>query len=127
MNNIRRIQELSEKELQLGVAGTRASWHEDFRSSAYVFVGGLDSELNEGDLIQVFSQFGEVVDCHLLRDKKTGLSKCAAFIAFEDQRSTDLAVDNMNGISVCGLSHSLNLTSLGSSACQQNHSSRSHS
>lgn len=100
MNNVRQIQDLSEKELKLGIAGTRGSWHEDFRASAYIFVGGLDNELSEGDLIQVFSQFGEIVDCHLLRDRKSGLSKGSAFIAFEDQRSTDLAVDNLNGISV---------------------------
>ena len=35
-----------------------------------------------------------------MRDKETGKSKGFAFLAFEDQRSTVLAVDNMNGITV---------------------------
>lgn len=44
---------------------------------------------------------GEIIDCNLIRDKATGKSKGFAFIAFEDQRSTVLAVDNMNGIKAC--------------------------
>jgi RNA recognition motif-containing protein len=39
-----------------------------------------------------FSRYGEVVDANLVRDKGTGKSKGFAFIAYEDQRSTNLAV-----------------------------------
>lgn len=42
------------------------------------------------------------MDVNLVRDKKTGKSKGFAFLAYEDQRSTILAVDNFNGISLCG-------------------------
>jgi len=38
----------------------------------------------------------------LIRDRKTGKSKGFCFLAFEDQRSTILAVDNLNGQEVCG-------------------------
>ena len=37
------------------------------------------------------------MDCHLVRDRSTGKSKGFAFVCFDDQRSTVLAVDNMNG------------------------------
>ena len=37
---------------------------------------------------------------HLVRDPGTGKSKGFAFLAYEDQRSTILAVDNFNGIKV---------------------------
>lgn len=53
--------------------------------------------MNEGDIVTVASQFGEIVDCRLARDAKTGKSLGFAFIAYEDQRSTVLAVDNLNG------------------------------
>ncbi len=43
-------------------------------------------------------RWGEIVNLNLLRDKKTGKSKGFAFICYEDQRSTILAVDNFNGI-----------------------------
>ena len=58
--------------------------------------------MNEGDITIVFSQYGEIVDVHLIRDKSTGKSKGFAFLAYEDQRSTVLAVDNFNHAEVCG-------------------------
>ncbi|KAI8898587.1 hypothetical protein BC833DRAFT_589114 [Globomyces pollinis-pini] len=48
----------------------------------------------------MFSQFGEVIDINLVRDKATGKSKGFCFIGFEDQRSTVLSVDNFNGYSI---------------------------
>ncbi|XP_044490477.1 zinc finger CCCH domain-containing protein 25 isoform X2 [Mangifera indica] len=48
------------------------------------------------------SRYGEIVDVNLVRDKGTGKSKGFAFIAYEDQRSTVLAVDNLNGAQVLG-------------------------
>lgn len=53
-----------------------------------------------GDVICVFSQYGEIVNINLIRDKKTGKQKGFCFICYEDQRSTVLAVDNLNGIKV---------------------------
>ena len=35
-------------------------------------MGGLPYQLTEGDLLAVFSQHGEVVDVHLVRDKQSG-------------------------------------------------------
>jgi len=95
-NRIKEIVNLCNKELERGTPSS-ASWHAAYKNSAYVFAGGLPYKLNEGDIIQVFSQVGEIVDCNLLRDKKTGKSKGSCFIAYEDQRSTVLAVDNFNG------------------------------
>lgn len=47
-------------------------------------------------------RWGEIVNINLIRDKKTGKSKGFAFICYEDQRSTVLAVDNFNGIKLAG-------------------------
>ncbi len=58
--------------------------------------------MNEGDIVIVASQFGEVVDCRIARDQKTGKSLGFCFLAYEDQRSTVLAVDNLNGQTICG-------------------------
>jgi RNA-binding motif X-linked protein 2 len=54
--------------------------------------------MSEGDVIAVFSQYGEVVNINLVRDKTTGKTKGFCFLCYEDQRSTILAVDNLNGI-----------------------------
>ena len=45
-------------------------------------------------------RYGEIANINLVRDKKTGKSKGFCFICYEDQRSTILAVDNLNGIKV---------------------------
>ena len=37
--------------------------------SAYIFVSNLNYGMNEGDIVIVFSEFGEVVDIRLARDK----------------------------------------------------------
>lgn len=47
-----------------------------------------------------WSFFHQIVNINLVRDKKTGKSKGFAFLCYEDQRSTILAVDNFNGIRV---------------------------
>ena len=47
-------------------------------------------------------RWGEIVDINLPRDKTTGKTKGFGFIMYEDQRSTVLAVDNMNGSQVLG-------------------------
>ncbi|KAG5453307.1 RNA-binding motif protein, X-linked 2 [Clonorchis sinensis] len=90
------------RELGLGYTGTASSWHRQYKDSAWIFIGGLNFELTEGDIICVFSQYGEVVNINLVRDKKTGISKGFAFLCYEDQRSTVLATDNLNGIKLAG-------------------------
>ncbi|KAL8993235.1 MAG: hypothetical protein Q9169_006502 [Polycauliona sp. 2 TL-2023] len=101
MNGIREIQRLNKLELENGVA-PEASWHRDHADSAYIYIGGLPFDLSEGDIITVFSQFGEPTFVKLVRDKETGKSKGFAFLKYEDQRSTDLAVDNLGGTTVMG-------------------------
>ncbi|TDH72491.1 hypothetical protein CCR75_002501 [Bremia lactucae] len=96
MNVIAEIQRLNDREFELNVP-LSGSWHQKYSESAWIFIGGLQFELSEGDVLCVVSQFGEIEDIHLVRDGKTGKSKGFAFIKFEDQRSTILAVDNLNG------------------------------
>lgn len=79
-----------------------ASWHADYRDTAYIYIGGLPFELTEGDIIAIFSQFGEPVYVNLIRDKESGKSKGFAFLKYEDQRSSDLAVDNLGGTTILG-------------------------
>ncbi|KAK2796511.1 hypothetical protein FQN50_009524 [Emmonsiellopsis sp. PD_5] len=101
MNAIRQVQALNKRELENAVP-PEASWHADYRDTAYIYIGSLPYELSEGDILTIFSQYGEPVHLNLVRDKETGKSKGFAFLKYEDQRSTDLAVDNLGGASVLG-------------------------
>ncbi|KAM7360611.1 RNA-binding motif protein, X-linked 2 isoform 3-T3 [Cochliomyia hominivorax] len=96
LTNMKNVLKLSEQELK-GSMG-KGSWHDMYRDSAWIFVGGFPYTLTEGDIICVFSQYGEIVNINLVRDKNTGKSKGFCFICYADQRSTILAVDNFNGI-----------------------------
>ena len=109
---------MNERELEAGVAGTKNSWHMEYKDSAWIFLGGLPYEMTEGDVICMFSQYGEVVrvlvktvldlmfyffmkvHINLIRDHGTGKSKGFGFLCYMDQRSTILAVDNLNGVKV---------------------------
>jgi len=99
--NVKNINKMNEREAQMGIE-QKNSWHNMYKHSAWVFVGGLNFELTEGDIVCVFSQYGEIVNINLIRDKKTGKSKGYGFLCYEDQRSTVLAVDNLNGIKLVG-------------------------
>ncbi|CAB3238850.1 unnamed protein product [Arctia plantaginis] len=99
MTNVKNVLKLSEREL---ANNSKSSWHDQYKGSAWIFVGGLPYDLTEGDVICVFSQYGEIVNINLVRDKATGKSRGFSFICYEDQRSTILAVDNLNGIKILG-------------------------
>jgi len=101
LTNVRNIQNLNLRELDAGTPFAR-SWHQQYRDSAWVFVGGLDYELTEGDVITVFSQYGEINSINLVRDKEKGKSKGFGFVCYKNQLSTVLAVDNLNSIKLCG-------------------------
>ncbi|EGT48209.1 hypothetical protein CAEBREN_24057 [Caenorhabditis brenneri] len=101
ITNIKNQNRMNERELSLGYAGDlKKSWHQTYKDSAWIYIGGLSYALSEGDVIAVFSQYGEVMNVNLIRDKDTGKSKGFAFLCYKDQRSTVLAVDNFNGITL---------------------------
>ncbi|OAP61092.1 hypothetical protein AYL99_03293 [Fonsecaea erecta] len=101
MNAIRQTQLLNKRELE-NATPPSASWHADYRDTAWIYIGGLHLGLTEGDVIIVFSQYGNPTHLNLIRDKETGKSKGFAFLKYEDQRSCDLAVDNLGGAEVLG-------------------------
>lgn len=53
MHTIKNIERFNLNELAQGVT-TGGSWHQDY-TSAYIFVGGLNYGMNEGDIAIVFS------------------------------------------------------------------------
>ena len=67
MYEIAQIAKLNQQELDAGMFDLRKSWHNEFKNSSYIFIGGLDDRLSEGDIVTAFSQFGDIVDAHLVR------------------------------------------------------------
>ena len=102
MNQIKSINRINDRELENGILDTENSWHNEYKDQAYIYIGGLNKDLTEGDILTVFSQFGVPVDIVLMRDNQTGESRGFAYLKYEDQRSTILAIDNLNGIKLGG-------------------------
>jgi RNA-binding motif X-linked protein 2 len=101
MNAIRQTQLLNKRELENAIPPS-ASWHADYRDTAYIYIGGIPLDVSEGDVVTIFSQYGNPTHINMIRDKETGKSKGFAFLKYEDQRSCDLAVDNLGGAEVLG-------------------------
>ncbi|CAM0140221.1 RNA-binding protein Cwf29 [Umbelopsis sp. WA50703] len=101
MNVVKEIQRINERESDRGYSES-GSWHAQYKDSSYIFAGGLPYELSEGDVICIFSQYGEILNLDMPRDKQTGKARGFVFLQYEDQRSTVLAVDNLNGAKVLG-------------------------
>ena len=66
--NVRNMEKLTETKLKPNMPG-KASWHNQYKDSAWVLIGGLPYESSEGDVIAIFSQHGEVVSLNLVRDR----------------------------------------------------------
>lgn len=56
-----------------------------------------DHRLDE-DLDLIFSRFGKIVSCEVIRDKRTSDSLQYAFIEFEDQKACEQAYFKMQGV-----------------------------
>ena len=56
-----------------------------------LFVCKLNPLTEEEDLDIIFSRFGKLTSCNLIRDNKTGESLCYAFISFEKESSCEEA------------------------------------
>lgn len=52
-----------------------------------MFVGGLNWETTDESLKNYFSQFGEVLDCTVMRDNVTGRSRGFGFLTFAESKS----------------------------------------
>ena len=57
MNQIRAIQRINDTELSSGILSPNLSWHNEYKDRAYIFIGGLNVELTEADILTIFTQY----------------------------------------------------------------------
>ncbi|KAI9771190.1 MAG: Peptidyl-prolyl cis-trans isomerase cyp6 [Geoglossum simile] len=63
-----------------------------------LFVCKLNPVTQDEDLELIFSRFGKILSCEVIRDKRTGDSLQYAFIEFENQRDCEQAYFKMQGV-----------------------------
>ncbi|KXX80553.1 Nuclear polyadenylated RNA-binding protein 4 [Madurella mycetomatis] len=57
-----------------------------------MFIGGLNWETTDQSLRDYFSQFGEVVECTVMRDGATGRSRGFGFLTFKDPKTVNIVM-----------------------------------
>jgi len=67
-----------------------------------VFVSNLHEEISEEDMQDNFSDFGNIKNIHLNRDRQTGYVKGYALIEYEQLEEAKAAIKTMNGKTVFG-------------------------
>ncbi len=63
-----------------------------------LFVCKLNQVTTDDDLELIFSRFGKIKSCEVIRDKKTGDSLCYAFIEFERKEDCETAYFKMDNV-----------------------------
>ncbi|KKK13271.1 hypothetical protein P175DRAFT_0509016 [Aspergillus ochraceoroseus IBT 24754] len=63
-----------------------------------LFVCKLNPVTQDEDLELIFSRFGKILSCEVIRDKRTGDSLQYAFIEFENQKDCEQAYFKMQGV-----------------------------
>jgi len=67
-------------------------------SAHKLFAGGIPSYLNEDQVKELFTSFGQLKSFNLVKDSTTGLSKGYAFFEYLDISITDTAIAGLNGM-----------------------------
>ncbi len=67
-----------------------------------MYIGNLSFSVNEDDLKEIFSEFGEVESVNVIMDKFSGQSKGFGFVEMPDNSEADKAIKALNGIQFKG-------------------------
>lgn len=73
-----------------------------------IYVGNLPYNVNESELKEMFSAYGEVTSATLVMDKFSGQSKGFGFVEMPNNSEADAAIKGLNESSVKGRSIKVN-------------------
>ena len=62
-----------------------------------LYVGGLPYQTTEQDLIDLFDQFGQVIQATVITDRETGRSKGFGFVELSNDQEAQSAIAQLNG------------------------------
>ena len=61
-----------------------------------IFVGGLHVAVDEANLRNYFSKFGKVVDCNIVYNHESQVSRGFGFVIFQDEKTVHDVLDRYN-------------------------------
>ena len=62
-----------------------------------IFIAGLSYSINDNDLKDLFSEYGEIASAKVIMDKQTNRSKGYGFVEIEEEAAGQKAIDELNG------------------------------
>ena len=72
-------------------------------SGGYVlFITGLHEEAEDEDVFDVASEFGDVTNIHLNRDRRTGFAKGYCLLELKDRKAAIMVRDELDGSTLLG-------------------------
>lgn len=74
----------------------------DTSNHYHIFVGDLDSEIQNEYLYKAFAAFGHVTDCRVVKDSASGKSKGYGFVSFLKKEDAEKAMREMKGAQLKG-------------------------
>ncbi|KAL5198702.1 hypothetical protein ABZP36_002214 [Zizania latifolia] len=69
---------------------------------ANLFVYDIPQEYGDGELANLFQEFGRILSTKVFIDKTTGVSKCFGFVSYDTPESAQAAIKRMNGSQLGG-------------------------
>ncbi|MFC2153021.1 RNA recognition motif domain-containing protein [Actinomycetota bacterium] len=73
-----------------------------------IFVGNLPFSASEGDLRQIFSDYGEIESVAIILDRDTGRSRGFGFVELADEALAQKAIDDLDGYELNGRNIAVN-------------------
>lgn len=67
-----------------------------------IYVGNLPYRMNDQDLSELFSEYGEVTSARIITDRETGRSKGFGFVEMESDSDANEAISALDGNAVQG-------------------------
>ena len=73
-----------------------------------IFVGNLSFQTNQDDLMQAFSQYGNVERVNIVTDRDSGQPRGFAFVEMTERRDAENAISHLNGTELNGRALNVN-------------------
>jgi len=67
-----------------------------------LYVGNLSYNMTDGDLREMFEQYGSVDSARVITDRETGRSKGFGFVEMADDQEANAAIEALNGQEIAG-------------------------
>lgn len=67
-----------------------------------IYVSNLDFSVQNEELAEAFSAFGNVVSANIINDRETGRSRGFGFVEMENDSEAQAAISNLNGTDLNG-------------------------